>query len=327
MVEDVAADDEVLVPDEAVDEDGAAGMPADSSGDDEAATAVGIAASGSVVEEVAALFGPDGVDLDAAGELLDGDEPAEAWVRPSPSLLVRVLGRPRLEPEPEGLSRFERVMTVYVASMGGEASASAVRDAVWGGKLVADKRFWNVVSTLRSHLGSTLCPARAVGSDWVRLVDVMTDLQLLETLVAEAKQVPSSEALPLLLEGLSLVYGEPFDDAGYEWAIDEQLPFRAAELIETAAVRAVELALSADDVVSAREAVARALIGLPGNEVLYRARMRIEHHANNQAGVRSVYAELRSVLQELAVTPTTAATHRRRRRQLLEQLTAGGRSG
>jgi hypothetical protein len=126
---------------------------------------------------------------------------------------------------------------------------------------------------------------------------------------------------------LSLVYGEPFDDAGYDWAIDAQLLFRAAELIEAAAVRAVELALSAGDVVAAREAVSRALVGLPGNEVLYRARMRIEAHAGNRAGVRSVYAELVSVLQDLAGDtvdggdPSTATQH------LLQQLTAGGHPG
>ena len=65
--------------------------------------------------------------------------------------------------------------------------------------------------------------------------------------------MPSTEALALLVEGLALVYGEPFDDVGYEWAIDQQLPFRAAKAIEAAALRAVELALAADDVVTARD--------------------------------------------------------------------------
>ena len=55
-----------------------------------------------VVEEVAALCGPDGVDLAAAGDLLaaaTSDDDGE-WERPTPALLVRVLGPPRLEPEP-----------------------------------------------------------------------------------------------------------------------------------------------------------------------------------------------------------------------------------
>ena len=37
--------------------------------------------------------------------------------------------------------------------------------------------------------------------------------------------------------------------------------------------------------------------------MLYRARMRIEAHAGNQAGVRSIYAELVSVLQDLGGGP------------------------
>ena len=98
----------------------------------------------------------------------------------------------------------------------------------------------------------------------MRLEDTLTDLQLLEAMAAQAERVPSTEALALLLEGLGLVYGEPFDDVGYQWAIDQQLPFRAGEAIEAAALRAVELALAADDVVTARTAVAQALIGLPG---------------------------------------------------------------
>ena len=37
---------------------------------------------------------------------------------PTPALLVRVLGKPRLEPEPAELSRHERMVVVYVASIG-----------------------------------------------------------------------------------------------------------------------------------------------------------------------------------------------------------------
>ena len=54
-----------------------------------------------------------------------------------------------------------------------------------------------------------------------------------------------------------MVEGVPFDDVGYEWAIDRQLTARAAAAIETAALRAVELALGCDDVSAARSAVSR----------------------------------------------------------------------
>ena len=90
-------------------------------------------------------------------------------------------------------------------------------------------------------------------------------------------------------------------------------------------MRAVELALAADDVVTARAAVAQALIGLPGNELLYRARMRIEAHAGNRAGVRSVYAELVSVLEEMGGDVAEAADPSPATKQLFEQLVDSGR--
>lgn len=279
---------------------------------------------GRVVEEVAALWRPDGVDLVAAGDLLAGDEPDVEWELPTPALLVRVLGKPRLEPEPSKLTRHERMVVVHVASSGGEATESAIRDAVWGGGLVTDKRFWNVVGHIRSQLGAEICPVRATGprSKLVRLADALTDLDLLEAMAAQAERVPSTEALALLVEGLAFVYGEPFDDVGYQWAIDQQLPFRAAQAIESAALRAVELALAADDVVAARTAVAQGLIGLPGNELLYRARMRIEAHAGNRAGIRSVYAELVSVLEDLSADTADAGDPSPATKQLFEQLVA-----
>jgi hypothetical protein len=277
--------------------------------------------------EVAALCGPDGVDLSAAGDLLAGHSDDREWQRPSPTVLVRVLGKPRLEPEPDGLTRYERAVVVYVTAAGGEVTAAAVRDAVWGGKRVTDKRFWNVVGQIRSRLGVDVCPLRATGprSNLVRLVGTMTDLDVLEMMVAQAQRLPSSEALTLLLDALGLVYGEPFDDVDYEWAIDLQLPFRAAETIEAAALSAVELALAADDVVAARAAVSQALIGLPGNELLYRARMRIEAHAGNRAGVRSVYAELVSVLQDLSGDSHDGGDPSPTTRELFEQLVDSSR--
>ena len=61
-------------------------------------------------------------------------------------------------------------------------------------------------------------------------------------------------------------------------------------------------------------------MGLPGNELLYRARMRIEAHAGNHAGVRSVYAELVSVLQDLGGGPHDSGDPSPATRQLFEQL-------
>jgi hypothetical protein len=56
---------------------------------------------------------------------------------------------------------------------------------------------------------------------------------------------------------------------------------------------------------TAREAIARGLRGLPGNEVANRARMRLEHQAGNLAAVRNAYTELLSSLDDLDAEPST----------------------
>lgn len=282
------------------------------------------------VDDVTAVVGPDGVDLVAAGELLSADDD-DQWVAPSPALLVRVLGEPRLEPAPTSMSRLERLVVVYVATMGGEAPAARVRDAVWKGRRRSDKTFTNTLSRIRAQLGPGIVPGRLTdvrsgddGAAPVRLADTLTDLDVFESMVAHAHQLPSSEALAMLSEALELVTGEPFDDTGCEWPNIEQLRFRASHAIEDATVRAVELALAADDLVAARHAVSHGLLGLPGNEVLYRARMRIEAQAGNRAAVRSVYSELLSVLEDLGGDSQDAGDPSPVTRQLYEKLVAGG---
>jgi hypothetical protein len=280
----------------------------------------------SVIDEVKALHGPAGLDLEAAGDLLASLD-NEDWAQPSPALLVRVFGAPRLDPSPPDLPRQERMVVAYVAAVGGEASPSKVRDAVWHGRAVSDKRFTNLVGKLRSLLGPEIVPGRASrdqsrpdGVAPLRLLNTMTDLEVFNVRAARAGTLPSSDALPMLLEALELVTGEPFDDIACEWPNITQLRWQASQAVETTVLHAVDLALAADDLVAARRAVGRGLVGLPGNEMLYRARMRIEAHAGNHAGVRSVYAELVSVLQDLGGGPHDAGDPSPATRQLFEQL-------
>lgn len=274
-----------------------------------------------VADDVAAMCSGDNVDLAAASALLDDREPAtgDDDLRPEGELLVHVLGKPAVESAP-GLGRFERMIVVYVAAAGGEADHRPVREAVWGGAAITDKRFWNVVADIRACLGAEVCPARTTGLPTVRIIGATTDLDLFEKLVARAATLSSSDELALLREALALVTGQPFDEAGYEWAFDSQLAYRAAVVIEAAALRAVELALAADDPAAARSALSQALLAMPGNEVLYRERMRVEAHIGDRAGVRSVYAELRKVLAELGVDKHDKGDPSPATRKLYEQL-------
>ncbi|HRE00955.1 MAG TPA: hypothetical protein PLV68_06620, partial [Ilumatobacteraceae bacterium] len=67
-----------------------------------------------------------------------------------------------------------------------------------------------------------------------------------------------------------------------------------------------------DDIDLAREAVAQGLRGLPGDEVLYRLRMKIEHHAGNLTGVSSAYDELLSHLADFEADPSPSTVELRR---------------
>ena len=82
---------------------------------------------------------------------------------------------------------------------------------------------------------------------------VTTDLAILRHLYDEAQQMPSSQAIELLWQGLELVEGPPFDADGYDWAHHgTQDVAEASSLIERSAAQLVELALNVDDVEHAR---------------------------------------------------------------------------
>ena len=134
--------------------------------------------------------------------------------------------------------------------------------------------------------------------------DVWTDYALLRWAFDRALREPASVALPMLTEALALVQGPAFAADGYDWAHVGQFVSDADALVERATEHLVELALTAGDVESARFAVLQGLRALPGNEVLYRSRMRIEDRAGNQAALRSAYNELQAVLGDLDVEPS-----------------------
>ena len=134
--------------------------------------------------------GPDGVDLVAAGDLLASDD---EWEPPTPKLLVRLFGAPRLEPAPAELRRLERMVVVYVA-VGGEASPSKVRGAVWHGRAVSDSRFTNVIGNMRAALGAEIVPGRPArdrtrqdGVAPLRLLHTTTDLDVFRAMVARSR--------------------------------------------------------------------------------------------------------------------------------------------
>jgi nucleoid-associated protein YgaU len=244
------------------------------------------------------------------------------------SLVVKVLGTPRVPDRPE-LKRRELILTVYLACRGGRVNASAVQDALWNGQAVQGKTVWNLVGRTRTALGQlpdgtwVLMP-----SDRNRHVKglapgVTTDLAIFRYLYEQAQTASSSEAIGLLRQALGFVEGPPFDAEGYDWAHHgTQDVAEASRLIEQATEQLVDLALDIDDIDIAREAITQGLRGLPGDEVLYRLRMKVEHHAGNLTGVSAAYDELLRHLADFDAEPSPSTLELRR-----ELLGAGHSSG
>ncbi len=240
----------------------------------------------------------------------------ESWELPAPRLLVRVLGQPELIDGPD-IGRRELVVVTCMACLERPTRQSDIQEAVWGGEAVEAKTVWNIVTRARAQLGQwdgepILGKANRPENTFRLANGVWTDLQVLRTLHDRATRVSSSEAMQLLCDALALVHGPPFDENGYEWARVNQYVLDAERLIEHAALTLVDLALEAGNVDLARYAVLQGLRGLPGNEILYRARMRIEDAAGNTTAIKSAFNELLSYLDDIESAPSeeTASLYR-----------------
>jgi len=138
----------------------------------------------------------------------------------------------------------------------------------------------------------------------------VTDLALLRSRYQEAVALPPSpEAIGVLVAGLRLVDGPPFDGPGFDWAYQAGMDIVDAELlVERAATRLVDLALDLGHIDLAREAVAWGLRGVPGNEVLGRRGMWAERCAGNTPGVHAAYRHLLTFLDRLGLDPDPDTT-------------------
>ena len=257
-----------------------------------------------------------------AEPVTDSDGQLFATESSGPELIVRVLGVPSIPDRPD-IGRRELILAVLLACRGGTLAASAAQDALWGGKPVEPKTVWNFVAAVRRALGdlddgSPVMPAADRSHGTLRLHPrVSTDLDLLRRAVTAADEMSSTEAMATLRDALALVEGPPFDGVGYDWAHRDQDVAEAARVIEQAVDRLVTLALEAGQHDLARHAISRGLRGLPGDEHLYRLRMRLEAHAGNTRGLVGAYEELCVYLADLEAepSPTTTALYNELRSQ------------
>lgn len=244
----------------------------------------------------------------AEAALLGADDESSI---PEPAVLIRLFGAPRVEGNPEIRGVSLRLLA-YLACQSEPVSLSRIRHVVWGGAARDRKTVSNKLSQLRSILGTTedgdalISLATAEG---VSVHDsVVTDIRLFDELISRSEHLSSNAAIDMLRSALALIDGEPFEEAGYEWA---DLDARLHERIVDAAARLFELACEAGDLVTARDALVRGLQGVPGHEKLYRLRMQFEHRCVGPTAVHGVFNELTHQLDALDCEPSdeTLATY------------------
>ena len=234
-----------------------------------------------------------------ANEFGDQDDEDGDWTPPQPAHLIRVLGVPRID----GFDRIgplELGIATFLACNGGRATPDQIKDAVWNGKRIEHGTFTNRLTKTRQALPGFLLGRTQQELDVELAPGITSDLTLMHELVAHAERASATRACELLHEALSYVSGPPFDATGYDWAHVRQDHAAASTLIERAALGLTELALEASDINLARTACRTGLIGLPLNEPLYVARMRVEAAAHNPAGITAVFNELTTALRELS---------------------------
>lgn len=234
-------------------------------------------------------------------------EDLDEWTLPPVRLLVRVLGIPAIRDRPR-LGRRELMVVVYAACSPRPVTPAEIQDAIWGGDAVSQKTVSNLIGHTRTALGDwDQQPILSrVSSGTMQLAEgVYSDHRLFEILTDRAAQVPSSRAAPLLHQALDLIDGPPFNADGYEWAHVSQLVAEIEARVERATLDLVNLELQAGDIEEARRAVTQGLRALPGNEVLYRERIRIEETAGNTKAARSALKELIHYLEDLGTEPST----------------------
>ena len=228
-----------------------------------------------------------------------------------PEIIVRVLGEPRVPSRPD-LGRRETIATVVLACHAKPLPASMIQDAIYGDTSTDNHTMENVVYALRKQLGvladKTVVLPKTDRYKGKLALDprVKTDVQLLQAAMEAGRELSSAEALMTLDRAHRLIDGPPFDAKGYSWAHDSHFVSEATEVVADATIDLVDRALELDMIDVARLATRRAFRALTCHESLYRAKMKVEHHAGNLPGVRAAYDDLCRELATVDGQPAAA---------------------
>jgi hypothetical protein len=218
---------------------------------------------------------------------LDSDEPDDGY-----DVLVRVIGEVDVQGCNEHLTDAEVELITLLASLRPDGPINIDRLATllahdeW--KTPKIRSIQARISHLRGKLGTAsdgtpLIPdSRAATGNAGRYLlspRVITDVDLLDRAYQHAQTLPSSEAIQVLTDALSMVRGKPYTArAGYTWAYDEHATTRAEQAIGDVAGRLIELHAETGNTKAAHAAADRASRAFdnPTGELPFR---RIEHDA------------------------------------------------
>jgi hypothetical protein len=294
-------------------------------------------AAPAITPEEAATIGAviDLASSDEPGEVLVLDAPSSTGASvdeaapPGPEIEVRVLGSPEVVGGKAPIDRRKsKELVVYLALHPRGVDEGRLKNALWPDQVPSPGSFNQTMSRARMCLGRDAddehhLPHVADGLYRLR-PSVDTDLRRLEQALAVATTNGTEATMDRLADALNAVRGMPFEGAGggYEWAHTEGLLARIEAVTADAALLLAEWNLDRRDSAKAMWAAGQGLLASPGDERLFRIRMRAHDQAGNPAGVESVMAELCRVVEALEplddLHPETVALYeevsRRRRR-------------
>lgn len=197
-----------------------------------------------------------------------------------------------LESEPHG----KLLSVLCYLAFHRQVPTQRLRDTFWpgGSRKTAD----NAISDLRTRLGADTSGAPVLGTatndgTYQLSDDVGCDWTRVAHLVEEASRREPDEASVLLRAALEHVEGQAGRDAPtstYAWLIDDYDTYsRIASTVTDGAHRLGELALAAGDTDLADWAAMKGLVAVPGNEAMYRLRMRVSAAGGDGNGVREAF--------------------------------------
>lgn len=217
--------------------------------------------------------------------------PERSW-----PLMVSVLGSPRVvdqHGEPVAFERSKSLeLVVWLAVHRPRCTRSGARHALWD-LPIRDGTFANIVCDARRRLADTIAPpggtewiGRGVGDELPLHPHVITDADLLRTVLRSVHGTADPMGTQHLSDVLHLIRGVPFEGTNYLWADAEGLTSELTMLIVQASAALARRHLDAGNVDGVFAATSVGLRVVPRHEELVAARLRAHHRNGDDAGVR-----------------------------------------